>query len=130
MVLDKEMDRGHDKWAVWLPRMVDAPNISIVLPARNAAATLPIALESIRCQTIADWELLAVDDGSVDETRLILQSAARADARIRVLSQGSLGIAEALQRGCATARGEIIARVDADDWMAPERLERQLQFLE
>ena len=116
--------------AVWLPRMVDAPKISIVMPARNAARTLPVALESIRCQTIADWELLAVDDGSNDDTGLILQSAARADARIRVLSQGALGIAEALQLGCAAAFGQIIARMDADDWMAPERLQRQLQFLE
>ena len=116
--------------AVWLPRMVDAPKISIVMPARNAAGTLPVALESIRCQTIADWELLAVDDGSNDDTGLILRSAARADARIRVLSQGALGIAEALQLGCAAARGEIIARMDADDWMAPERLQRQLGFLD
>ncbi len=110
--------------------MADAPKISVVMPARNAAGTLPVALESIRCQTIADWELLAVDDGSKDETGLILESAARADARIHVLSQAALGVVEALQRGCAAARGEVIARMDADDRMAPERLRRQLQFLE
>src|ERR1044072_7331855 len=109
---------------------VDAPKISIVVPARNSAGTLPVALKSIRLQTIADWELLAVNDGSTDETGLILESAARADARIRVLSQDAIGIAEALQRGCAAARGELIARMDADDSMAPERLERQLHFLE
>jgi glycosyltransferase involved in cell wall biosynthesis len=110
--------------------MPEAPKISIVMPARNAAGTLPTALESIRCQTTADWELLALDDGSKDETGPILESAARVDARIRVLSQAPLGIAEALQRGCAAARGEVIARMDADDWMAPDRLERQLQLLE
>ena len=110
--------------------MADAPKISIVMPARNAAGTLPHALESIRRQTSADWELLAVDDGSMDETGPILESAARADARVRVLPQAALGIAAALQRGCAAARGAVIARMDADDWMAPERLLRQLQFLE
>jgi glycosyltransferase involved in cell wall biosynthesis len=112
------------------PLMSGVPKISIVMPVRDAAGTLPMVLKSIRGQTTADWELLAVDDGSKDETRLVLESAARADARIRVLSQAALGIAEALQRGCAAARGEAIARMDADDWMAPERLRRQLQFLE
>jgi glycosyltransferase involved in cell wall biosynthesis len=110
--------------------MAEAPKISIVMPARNAARTLPIALESIRSQTTTDWELLAVDDGSKDETGPILKCAARVDARIRVLSQDPLGIAEALERGCSAARGEVIARMDADDWMAPDRLWRQLQLLE
>jgi glycosyltransferase involved in cell wall biosynthesis len=109
--------------------MSDAPVISVIMPARDAAATVLIALESIRSQTFHDWELVVVDDGSQDETPLLLQSAARSDARIQVLSQDPLGIVEALQRGCAAARGEFIARMDADDWMAPERLSRQLEFL-
>jgi len=100
------------------------------MPVRDAAGTLPVALESLRCQTLADWELVAVDDGSKDQTSNILASAAAADARMRVLSQAALGIVEALQRGCAAARGEFIARMDADDWMAAERLSRQAEFLE
>src|SRR5439155_1061438 len=92
--------------------MADAPKVSIVMPVRNAAGTLPVALESVRCQTFADWELLAVDDGSQDETAPILGSAARADPRIQILSQAAFGIAEALERGCAAARGEFIAPLD------------------
>ncbi len=99
------------------------------MPVRNAAGTLPAVLESIRCQTLPDWELVAVD-GSNDDTAAILASAARADPRIRILSQPACGIAEALQRGCAAARGEFIARLDADDWSPPDRLLRQLEFFE
>ena len=108
--------------------MGDDPKISILMPVRDASGTLPVVLESVRCQTFADWELLVVDDGSKDETAGILASAARADARIRVLSQAAFGIVEALQRGCAAARGEFIARMDADDRIPPERLLRQLEF--
>jgi glycosyltransferase involved in cell wall biosynthesis len=71
-----------------------------------------------------------VDDGSKDETAATLTSVARADPRIRVLSQSASGIAEALKLGCAAARGEFIARMDADDWIPPERLARQLEFFE
>ena len=110
--------------------MADAPKVSIVMPVRNAAGTLPVALESLKCQTFATWELLAVDDGSKDGTADILASAVRADPRIRVLSQAALGVTEALQRGCAAARGEFIARLDADDWSPPERLLRQLECFE
>jgi glycosyltransferase involved in cell wall biosynthesis len=100
------------------------------MPARNASRTVALALESIRVQTLLDWELVAVDDGSTDTTPTLLQSAACGDRRIRVLSQAPLGIAEALQRGCAAARSPFIARMDADDWMHPERLLRQCRFLE
>ncbi len=110
--------------------MEEPPQVSIVLPVRNAARTLPAALESIRAQTLRAWELVAVDDGSRDETARQLRDAARADARIRVWTQPAQGIVAALQRGCAAARGEFIARMDADDWMAPERLQRQVAFLQ
>jgi glycosyltransferase involved in cell wall biosynthesis len=84
----------------------------------------------VRCQTFTDWEFLVVDDGSKDETARILASVAHAHSRIRVLSQSASGIAEALKLGCAAARGEFIARMDADDWIPPERLARQLEFFE
>ena len=114
----------------FLSLMTDAPKVSIVMPVRNAAGTVAVALQSAKDQSCADWELLAVEDGSQDETAAILAAAADADSRIRVFSQAAIGIAEALQRGCAAARGEFIARLDADDWMPPERLWRQLEFFE
>ena len=105
------------------------PKISIVMPVRDAAETLPAALDSIRAQTFAVWELVVVNDGSTDETIRILSTVCRADARIRVLSLRRVGIVAALCAGCEAARGEFIARMDADDLMLPERLQRQAEFL-
>jgi glycosyltransferase involved in cell wall biosynthesis len=110
--------------------MSPVPKVSIVLPVRDAAGTLPAALDSIRAQTLAAWELLAVDDGSTDETPRILNAAARAEARMRVLPRRPGGIVAALRAGCDAASGEFIARMDADDLMLPERLQRQAGFLE
>lgn len=121
--------RGRAAQSLLERHMNRIPRISIVLPARNAAGTLPAALGSIRAQTFVAWELVAVDDGSTDETHRILSSAARADARIRVLSLRPVGIVAALRGGCEAARGEFIARMDADDLMLPERLQRQADFL-
>ena len=102
--------------------------LSIVMPARNAAATLSQAVDSIRCQTHRDWELIAIDDHSTDETPAMLAAMAAAETRIRVIPSPRPGIAHALQCGCATARGEWIVRMDADDLMRPERLATQLAY--
>src|SRR6266576_2539120 len=105
LVLARYQRALHHTGIVFHSLMGDAPIISILMPVRDASGTLPVVLESVRCQTFADWELLVVDDGSKDETAGILASAARADPRIRVLSQAAFGIVEALQRGCAASRG-------------------------
>jgi len=103
------------------------PRISVILPVFNAAATLPRALESIRAQTLADWELLAIDDGSRDESRQILDTHAAADPRIKVLGwPRNQGVVAAHRAGLAEAAGEFVARMDADDWSHPQRFERQL----
>ena len=104
------------------------PLVSVVLPACNAAATIARAVASIQSQTLRDWELVALDDGSKDATRFILIEMAQLDPRIRVLRTKS-GIAGALNAGIAAATGEYIARMDADDESAPERLEKQAAFL-
>lgn len=106
------------------------PRVSVVLPVFNAAATVARALESIRAQTWHDWELVAVDDGSTDETKAILDRRARHDARVRVVTQDHAGVAFAANAGIAAARGELIARMDADDVAHPERLARQVALLD
>jgi glycosyltransferase involved in cell wall biosynthesis len=104
--------------------------VSILLPARNAQATLDEALESIRAQSHPDWELIAVDDGSQDDTPAILERWSRRDDRIRILRHSnSLGIVAALNAALAVARGPVVARMDADDVSLPERVERQLAML-
>lgn len=109
--------------------MSASPAISIVLPFRDAAATIEEAIRSIREQTFADWELLAIDDGSADESADIVRAHAAQDARIRLLSAEARGLVAALRQGCAQARGEFIARMDADDIALPERLARQVELL-
>ncbi len=100
------------------------PSISIVLPVFDAAATLPRALDSIHAQTLTDWELIAVDDGSTDASPRLLDRARALDPRIRVVSLPHAGIAPALNAGIAAAQAEFVARMDADDECLPTRLER------
>lgn len=105
------------------------PAISIVMPFRDAAATLPDCLESIQRQMFADFELLAIDDGSTDDSAAIVQQLARQDARVRLLRPGRVGLVAALNQGCAAARAPLIARMDADDLMYEQRLAAQYAYL-
>lgn len=103
--------------------------VSVVLPAFNAVNTVARAVESIRAQTLGDWELLVVDDGSADGTRAVLDEFARRDARVRVIGRPHEGLVAALTAGLGMVRGEFVARMDADDVSHPERLAAQIEFL-
>jgi glycosyltransferase involved in cell wall biosynthesis len=105
------------------------PLVSVVLPVFNGASTVARAIAGIRAQTLADWELIAVDDGSTDGTREILEDLGREEPRLRVLGGPHAGIVGALTTGLAAAQGEFIARMDADDEAHPERLAEQVGFL-
>ncbi len=109
--------------------MVD-PLVTVAMSVHNAASTLESALRSILWQTFSDWELIIVDDGSTDETGLILSQFN--DARIHVVhgAGGQQGLATRLNQCIELARGKYIARMDADDVAYPERLERQVRYLE
>jgi glycosyltransferase involved in cell wall biosynthesis len=104
--------------------------VSILLPVRDGASTLPAALDSISAQTLGDWKLVVVDDGSSDATPDLLRDFARSDSRVLVLRTPPQGIAAALQAGAARCTGRYLARMDADDLMHPERLARQVAHLE
>lgn len=106
-----------------------SPSVSVVMPVRDAAATLPACLASVLRQRAGDFELLAVDDGSSDESPALLAAAARADPRVRVLSPGRVGLVAALNLGLAEARAPLVARMDADDLMHPDRLGLQSAHL-
>lgn len=108
---------------------MNAPKVTILMPALNAASFLPETLASIWAQTFGDFELLAVDDGSTDRTPEIL--AACRDPRLRVLrNETRRKLAGALNRGLDEARGAWIARMDADDLMRPDRLALQVAHVE
>ncbi|GAC1344278.1 MAG: hypothetical protein NVSMB18_21620 [Acetobacteraceae bacterium] len=101
----------------------------MLLPVRNGEATLAAAAGSILRQSLSALELLIVDDGSCDATPAVLERLAAADARVRVLRQGALGLVAALNRGLGAARAPLVARMDADDVALPERLARQAAVL-
>lgn len=104
--------------------------VSILMPCRDAAQHLPAAIASIRAQTFPDFEVVAVDDGSTDETFGELYTWAQRDGRVRVLQTHGRGLIAALASGLAAARGELVARMDADDIAEPQRLEMQVRLMD
>jgi len=107
-----------------------APAVSVLLPVRDGAEHLGEAIESLEAQTLTDFEVLAVDDGSTDATPELLAEWAGRDARIRVITQRPRGIVAALEAARAMARAPYLARMDADDVCAPTRLAEQLALME
>lgn len=107
-----------------------APRVSIVMPVFNEARLLAAALDSVQAQSVEDFECVVVDDGSTDATPEILAAYAGRDPRFLVVTQPNQGLPHALNTGLAMAQGEWIARLDGDDLMLPNRLERQLAFVE
>lgn len=100
------------------------------MPARNAAGTLGACLDSIQAQTLPDFEVLVMDDGSRDGTGELVARRARQDPRLRLVSRRHSGLVACLNAGLGLARAPLVARMDADDLMAPDRLERQRRFLD
>jgi glycosyltransferase involved in cell wall biosynthesis len=97
---------------------------------RDGASTLPECLASLGAQTLGDHEVVAVDDGSRDDTARTLERWARTDRRLRILRTPRRGLVAALNLTLAEARAPLVARMDADDVAHPERLERQARRLE
>ena len=106
------------------------PSISVLMPCYNAASTLDEAVVSILDQTFTDLELIAVDDGSTDDTLRRLQSWAQQDRRVVVLPRSHGGLVDALQAGLSACRAPLVARMDADDRSSTDRLGRQFAALE
>jgi glycosyltransferase involved in cell wall biosynthesis len=104
------------------------PIVSVIMSMRNSAATVEAAVRSVLQQTLADWELIVIDNGSSDESGAIV--AAFGDPRIRLVREASTTVlAVRLNQAVALSRGEFIARMDADDICFPERLTRQVARL-
>lgn len=104
------------------------PRITVLMPAYNAEKYIGEAIRSVLGQTYEDFELLIVNDGSHDRTLNVIYGFS--DPRIRVLTQQNKGVSEALNTGLKAARGIYIARFDADDICMPQRLARQIRFLD
>lgn len=106
-----------------------APLVSIAMPVRNCERTLDIAIRSIVQQTFPHWELLVLDDGSTDLTYEV--AAACRDPRLRVIADGfHSGLPSRLNQAVRLSRGKYLARMDGDDVSFPDRLRRQVAYLE
>ena len=108
-----------------------SPLVSVIMPAYNAAHFVEEAIASVQAQTVTDWELLVIDDGSRDATCEIVENCASCDSRIKFLRNGSnLGVAATRNRGIDLAKGKYIAFLDSDDRWHRRKLEKQIHRLE
>ena len=98
------------------------PLVSVITPAYNSVATLQRAIDSVVAQSFTNWELVLIDDGSIDETHRLASELSQCDPRIRVYRQDNTGPSQARNRGIALARGRWISFLDADDTIAPDCL--------
>ncbi len=106
----------------------NTPPITVLMPAYNASEYIREAIDSVLVQTYTDYEFLIVNDGSTDDTEDIIRSYN--DDRIRLITQDNAGVIGALNTGLAEAKGELIARFDADDVCYPDRLQIQYDFMQ
>jgi glycosyltransferase involved in cell wall biosynthesis len=114
---------------MWNGVNMDKPKVTVLMPVYNSEKYLKEAIESILNQTFKDFEFLIIDDASTDKSVEIVSSYR--DSRIRIIhNDRNLGCAESLNRGVKLAMGEYIARMDADDISLPNRLEKQVRFME
>lgn len=100
------------------------PRVSVITANYNGGKHLPAAIASVLGQSLADLELIVIDDGSTDDSVGIVREAAARDTRVRLVEQANAGPGAARNRGMAEARGDWIAVFDSDDLMAPDRLAR------
>lgn len=104
------------------------PVVSIIMSMRNSASTVDAAVRSVLMQTLGDWEMIVIDDGSTDHSSDIVEGFH--DRRIRLVRESrSAGLAARLNQAVSVSIGEFIARMDADDICFPERLARQVARL-
>lgn len=104
------------------------PALSVVIPVYNGERYLSATLDSVLAQGFSDFELIVIDDGSTDSTPDILL-AYSGDPRVRSLTLNHVGVAAALKLGVAAANSDLIVRIDSDDLMEPQRLQRQLTYM-
>lgn len=107
-----------------MTRLIAYPRMSVIMPVYNASATLSATVRSILSQSERDFELLLIDDGSTDDSLLLMLRLAALDERIRVIAHANCGVAATRNKGVELSHGQLIAFCDADDLWHPEKLAR------
>jgi glycosyltransferase involved in cell wall biosynthesis len=115
--------------AIQKPGQLPAPAISVLMPVFNARRHVALAVQSILDQSFGDFEFIIVDDGSTDGSTDLLRQFASEDTRIRLITRANTGYVRALNDALAVARGEFVARMDADDVAMPDRFARQIELM-
>jgi hypothetical protein len=111
--------------------MPSPPTVSVVMPVYNGARFVSAAIASVCQQTYSDFEFLVIDDGSTDATPVLLAEAGRRDSRIQIVSQSiNRGVVAARNAGMQRAEGRFVAVMDSDDVALPDRLVRQVAYME
>ena len=105
------------------------PKVSVIIPCYNQAAYLPKAVASLQAQTLDGWECLVVDDGSTDNTAEVVTNIALKEPRVRLVQKLNGGSASARDLGLQQAQGKYLQFLDADDTIAPKKLEQQVQLM-
>lgn len=114
---------------ITLRALPEAPLVSVLVANYNHAAYVGRAIESVRRQTYAKWEVVVCDDGSTDDSLALLETLSRCDRRITVVAKDNGGHASALNAAFVCSRGEVVAILDADDEWFPQRIELTLQAM-
>ena len=109
---------------------LENPLITIIIPIYNREQTLERCLCSVLRQTYSHLEIIAVDDGSTDHSRVILDKYQKKDSRLRVVRKENSGVSESRNLGLQLARGEYIQFVDADDWITRDATEILLKAMQ
>jgi glycosyltransferase involved in cell wall biosynthesis len=104
------------------------PQISVILPVYNAGAFVEQAMRSVLAQSLYDLELIVINDGSKDDSLAVIERIAAIDKRVSVISRENKGLVYSLNEGIQYARGDWVARMDADDVCLPQRLQAQLAY--
>jgi glycosyltransferase involved in cell wall biosynthesis len=107
-----------------------APRVTVIMPVYNGESFLGEAIASVLSQTYSDLELIVVNDGSTDRSTDVIESYRRRDTRVLHIDEGRRGFVASLNRGVELARGQYVARMDADDISLPHRLAEQVAFLD
>ncbi|MCR9271175.1 MAG: glycosyltransferase [Hyphomonadaceae bacterium] len=107
--------------------MTTLPAVSVIMPAYNARTTLAASVKSVQDQTLQNWELIIIDDGSTDDTAALAMALAKADPRICVIQCPNRGPSVARNKGADLAKAMVLAFLDADDLWAPDRLSGMLK---